>query len=185
MIFLFGEFFYLHKACDTVNHKILHVKPYFYGIRGVTNSWLRPFLENRREYVYLSGHSSSIKTVTCGVPQGSALGPLLFLLYINNLQIAYSKSAVRHFVGDNFLFPTKRLGTTESIVNHELKLLVQWLRSNKLSLNKTKTVLIIFRSPCKHLPHKPDIKITNYNSKLYSHIKYLGVLLMKCCLGIR
>ena len=59
----------------------------------------------------------------------------------------------------------------------QLKLLVQWLRSNKLSLNETKTELIIFRSPWKHLPREPDIRINNYKLKLHSHIKYLGILI--------
>ena len=75
----------------------------------------------------------------------------------------------------NLLFPAKKLGAIESVINHELKLLFQWLRSNKLSLNKTKTELIIFRSPCKHLPRELDIRINKYKLKLHSHIKYLGI----------
>ena len=134
---------------------------------------------NRKQYVNLPGYSSSIKTVTCGIPQGSTLGPLLFLLYINDIS-AFSKSVVHRFADDtNLLFPAKKLGTTESVINNELKLklLVQWLRSNKLSLNETKTELIIFRSPWKHLPREPDIRINNYKLKLHSHIKYLGILI--------
>ena len=112
---------------------------------------------NRKQYVSLTWHSSSVKTVTCGVPQGSTLGPLLFLLYINDLQSVFSKSIAHHFADDtNLLFPAKKLGTIESVINHELKLLVQWLQSNKLSLNETKTELIIFRFPWKHLPREPD-----------------------------
>ena len=75
------------------------------------------------------------------------------------------------------LFPAKKLGTIESVINHELKLLVQQLRSSKLSLNETKTELIIFISPWKHLPREPDITINIYKLKLYSHIKYLGILI--------
>ena len=153
--FVCGVFIDLQKAFDTVNHEILLVKLDFYGIRGLANSWLKSFLENRKQYVILPGHSSSVKTVTCGVPQGSTLGPLLFLLYINDLQSVFSKSVA------HLLFPAKKLDTTESVINHELKLLVQWLRSNKLSLNETKTELIIFRSPWKHLPREPDIRINN------------------------
>ena len=102
----------------------------------------------------------------------------LFLFYINHLQSVFSKSVVHHFADNtNLLVPTKKLGTTESVIDHELKFLVQRLQSNKLSLNETKTELIIFRSPCKHLPHKPNIKINNYKLKLLSNIKYLGILI--------
>ena len=92
----------------------------------------------------------------------------------------FSKSVVHHFADDtNFLFPAKHLGIIESVINHELELLVQWLRSNKLSLNETKTEFIIFRSPWKHLPREPDIRINNYKLKLRPHIKYLGILIGK------
>ena len=103
-------------------------------------------------------HSSSVKTVTCGVPQCLILGILLFFLYINDLQSIFSKSALHHFPDDtNLLFPDKKLDPIESVTNHELELLVEWLQSNKLSLNETKTEVIIFRSPWKHLPREPDI----------------------------
>ena len=148
--FVCGVFINLQKAFDTVNNAILLVKLGFYEIHGLANSWLKSFLKNRKQYVNLPGHSLSVKTVTCGVPQGSTLGPLLFLLYINDLQSVFSKSAVHHFAnGANLLLTAKKLGTTKSDINHELKLSVQRFRSNKLSLNETKTELIIFRSPWK------------------------------------
>ena len=78
----------------------------------------------------------------------------------------------------------KKLGTIESVINHELKPLVQWLRSNKLFLNETKTELIVFRFPWKHLTREPDIRINNYKLKLHSHIKYLGIFINKICSGI-
>ena len=105
---------------------------------------------------------------------------MLFLLYINDLQSVFSKSIAHHFADDtNLLFPAKKLGTIESVINHELKLLVQWLQSNKLYFNETKNELIIFRSPWKHLPCEPDIRINNYKLKLRFHIKYLGILIDK------
>ena len=75
----------------------------------MANSWVKTFLENRKQYVNLPGHSSSVKTVTRGVRQGSTLGPLLFFLYINDLQSVFSKSVVHHFADDtNVLFPAKK-----------------------------------------------------------------------------
>ena len=110
-----------------------------YGIHELGNSWLSSFLKNRTQYVYSDDHCSITKQVICGVPQGSTLGPLLFFAYINNVQGAFAKSIIHHFADDtNLLFPAKKLGTIESVVNHELNLLSLWLQSNKLSLNETK-----------------------------------------------
>ena len=118
--FVCGVFIDLQKACDTVNHEILLVQLDFYGICGLANSWLKSFLKNKKQYVNLPGHSSSVETVTYGVPQGSTLGSLLFLLYINDLQSVFSKSVVHPFADDtNLLFPAKKLGTIESVINHE------------------------------------------------------------------
>ena len=162
--FVFGTFIDLQ---DTVNHDILMEKLAHYGIRGLANSWLSSLLKNGAQHVYLDGHCSITKQVTCGVLEGSTLGPLLFLVYINDLQGAFSKSTIHHFAdGTNLLFPSKKLGTNESVVNHELKFLSPWLRSNKLSLNETKTELMIFKTPPKNLPPEPDIRINNYKLNL-------------------
>ncbi|XP_057290925.1 uncharacterized protein LOC130613625 [Hydractinia symbiolongicarpus] len=98
-----GVFIDLQKAFDTVDHEILIKKLYHYGIRGVPLSLLRSFLTNREQFVFINNSSSSHKPIRHGVPQGSVLGPLLFLLYINDLHTAIKHSMVHLFADDTNL----------------------------------------------------------------------------------
>ena len=80
-----GVFVDLQKAFNTVDHQILSTKLNHYGIRGVSNDWFKSHLSNRNQYVSINGFDSGFAAINCGVPQGSVLGHLLFLLYMNNL----------------------------------------------------------------------------------------------------
>ena len=91
-----GIFIDLEKAFDTVNHQILLSKLDHYGIRGVANQWFSSYLSNRYQSVILNGEISARKPITCGVPQGSILGPLLFLIYINDMYLSVQSSTVYH-----------------------------------------------------------------------------------------
>ena len=88
------------KAFDTVNHKILLSKLYHYGIRGIPHDWFQNYLHNRTQFVKIGSSQSNAKTITCGIPQGSTLGPLLFLLYINDLPYCSKKLSFRIFADD-------------------------------------------------------------------------------------
>ena len=175
-----GIFIDLQKAFDTVNHDILLDKLNHYGIKGISNRWFRSYLSQRKQFTSIDGVNSSCKTVLHGVPQGSVLGPLLFLLYINDLHNCIKNSTVFHFADDTNLMyvPEKKVRNRNVVrrLNVDLKLLNNWLLANKISLNSTKTELVYFRK--KGTP-TPDHKVTLNGFKLIpsSSIKYVGVLL--------
>ena len=131
-----GIFIDLQKAFDTVNHEILLEKLNHYGIRSKENNWFRSFLTNRKIYVSINSFFSQTKIVRYGVPQGSTLGPLLFLIYINDLNNALKKCIVQHFADDtSLLFGNKCPSEISCVMNNELQLLTDWLRAHKISLN--------------------------------------------------
>ena len=102
-----GVFVDLENVFDTVNHNILLSKLDHYGIRGISLEWIRTYLSNRNQCVSTNGVKSTSLKINCGVPQGSILGPLFFLLYINDMHNALDKSTVHHFADDtNLLFLT-------------------------------------------------------------------------------
>ena len=142
-----GVFIDLEKAFDTVSHKILCDKLNNYGIRGKVNGLLESYLKNRKQYVSINGFHSITMPIKCGVPQGSSLGPLLFLIYINDLRLSLDKSEAGHFADDTFIiYASKNIKTIETVMNHELKLMSKWMKLNKLSINTDKTNLSFFRS---------------------------------------
>ena len=135
-----GIFLDLQKAFDTVNHNILLSKLEHYGIRGTALEWFKSYLSERKQYVSVNGANSSYLNVTCGVPQGSVLGPLLFLIYINDLPRSSPKLAFYLFADDTNIFcEAENLDMLQKVVNKELKKVKMWLDVNKLSLNVGKT----------------------------------------------
>ena len=176
-----GVFVDLEKAFDTVHHDILCEKLNFYGLRGNINKLLKSYLSDRKQFVSINGFDSEVKDVTCGVPQGSSLGPLLFLLYINDLRLSLSETGCGHFADDTFIiFNSKKPKTIETVINYELKMVTKWLRLNKLSLNAAKTEVIFFRSSRHSLDYdKISIKMNGFKLTPVDYIKYLGMYIDK------
>ena len=173
-----GVFIDFQKAFDTVNHQILINKLSNYGIRGCINDWFKSYLTNRRQFVSIDGFKSAEESIEHGVPQGSVLGPLLFLLYINDLHLAIINSSTFHFADDTHLLKiAKSVKKIQKQINIDLKLLVSWLLANKISLNKTKTELIIFRKPRDKINHNIKIKLHGHKLRPTSSLKYLGIIL--------
>ena len=161
------------KAFDTVNHNILINKLEHYGIRGVCLNLLKNYLTNRKQCTEINGIISDIEVTKCGVPQGSILGPLLFLLYINNIVKSSKIQRFYLFADDTILFySSKNIAETENILNMEIVKVTDWLVSNKLSLNFKKPCYLTF-SLIKNNQHI-NIKINDQPIEENNKTKYLG-----------
>ena len=129
----------LAKAFDSVSHDILLRKLEKYGIRGNVLELFKSYLSDRFQFVSLENSSSSLIRILFGVPQGSILGPLLFLIYINDLPLA-TNFFIKLFADDTFLCAeNENIDQLENTVNFELKKVYDWLASNKLTLNVAKS----------------------------------------------
>ena len=169
----------LKKAFDTVDHEILLHKLERYGIRGHANMFIRSYLNNRHQYTTMSDSSSTLRKVHCGVPQGSVLGPLLFALYINDIQYAVGAECVRLFADDTalYMFNTD-LTVLISNVKVKIQQMFQWCICNKLTINSDKTYFVLFHTVNKPVPNDLiDIVTPQMTIKRATEMKYLGLLL--------
>ena len=149
-----------------------------YGIRDTALAWFGSYLSNRKQLVSINGHSSSLCEITCGVPQGSVLVPLLFLIYINDLPNTTNVLSFFLFADDtNIYFEADDLNNLTKSINKELSKVKIWLDCNKLALNFDKTNVVLFHSPRKKLPDLINIKFGKKNVTRAKHVKFLGVLL--------
>ena len=138
----------------------------------------KPFLEDRKQFNSVQGSKSAETPIKYGAPQGSVLRPLLFILFINDLHKAVEFSSVNHFADDtNLLLIDKSLKKINIPINRHLKLTVDWIRANKVSLNASKTEIVLFKPRNKKITKQLHFCVTGQKIKQSSQVLYLGVIL--------
>ena len=173
-----GIFIDLKKSFDTVNHGILLKELEHYGVKGTPLLWFESYLSNRKQYVSVNGNTSDELIITHGVPQGSVLGPLLFLMFINDLPNV-SKHLMFYLFADhtNIYFESSDVSYIQKIGNRELHKVRKWLEANRLALNIDKTNFVIFHSQRQRLTEHTVLKIGRKKIKEESYVKFLGIML--------
>ena len=159
-------------------------KLFHYGVHGIVNDWFSSYLINRVQTTQIGSHVSEKQNTLCGVPQGSVLGPLLFLIYVKDIYNASNKLEFFLFADDtNLLYANKNLKSLETVMTNELLKVLNWLTANKLSLNVKKTNYIIFYPYQKRLNYDVNIKILDsrvnkyFNLERKEYVKYLRVMI--------
>ena len=169
----------LKKAFDTVDHGILLAKLTKYGVAGTSLRWFTSYLTSRKQYCVLNGHKSSLKTVHCGIPQGSCLGPLLFILYVNDFEQCLKKCTPNMYADD-----TSVTCSGEDIydlcndLKAEIENITEWLRQNKLSLNTAKTEYMVVghKRQTNQIPGLLEVNVNGEPIKRAQQVKYLGIM---------
>ena len=173
-----GVFIDLKKAFDTVNHEILMKKLQKYGVRGIAYNWISDYITNRKQYVMFANNPSKEGVINCGVPQGSVLGPLLFILYVNDLVNVSNLIFPLMFADDtNFFVSGSNAENLVTVMNGEMKKVVKWMKINKLSLNVAKTNYMIFTPPRYKITSSCKVMINDTLISKVNNIKFLGVVI--------
>ena len=144
-----------------------------YGVQGCANRLIYSYLSERWQFVDFSGHKSSYLPIKTGVPQGSVLGPLLFLIYITDLPLVSNVFDMLMYVDDTTLHCNINQNTGEELINAELTKLWEWLGANKLSLSIAKTKYMVFHTSKINVIY-PNLKVNNNNIERVTEFNFLG-----------
>ena len=165
----------LKKAFDTVNHSIFLKKLDHYGIRGEANNLMQSYLSEHKQFVIYQDKLSSDQCVTLGAPQGSILGPLLFIIYINDLSTCTSRSKVKLFADDTCLCVSdSNLTKLKHTANAEMESVQKWMNANLLTLNPKKSVVLLI-NPKSSWKNEIEILISNSCISSRNSTRYLGI----------
>ena len=182
----FAVFMDLSKAFDTLNHSILLKKLEYYGIKGSELSWFQSYLTDRQQYVEMDQKKSSLAPIVTGVPQGSILGPLLFLIYMNDIPSASSFFKFILYADDTSLVNSINISLQLNVINpnidfinDEISKISDWLAVNMLSLNVKKTKYMIFHHRNIKLPSNISIKINSIELEQVDNFDFLGLTINK------
>ena len=173
----------LSKAFDTTDHTILLNKLKYYGLKGSTLNLFQSYLNNRKQYTEIEDTTSTILPIHVGVPQGSILGPILFIIYVNDLPQCSNKFDFIMYADDTTLSSTidsfsdiNSNTNADVLINIELCKVIEWLKINKLSLNKNKSKYMLFHMPKKEIQNL-TLKIDDVNIEMVEEFNFLGLTL--------
>lgn len=169
-------FFDLSKCFDTIDHSILLQKLHKYGIRTAEHAWFSNYLTNRRQVVASNGSLSEPRGITTGVPQGSVLGPILFLLFINDMPSCLLNSSVNMYADDTEIHVSGRtVQEVTMLLQADVARVAHWFKRNKLTINFSKSACMVFTTNRNVIDKELPIQVDDVQIQQVSNIRYLGI----------